>query len=196
MAFDAAFFSSTPAKNVRRDAWVQPRNVGKLEDFERVATVRWIDSLARWTVAFDFTFGTGVWQGRRHGRRKDLRDGLLVVRKYKRGFDADDALDLFRKFMTRVSPETSWFAAIEPNRDPLLNPGFHGHSLLACADEIYRKPLHDRWQGENGWSKVNVIRSQLGRQQYCTKHLVGRGLIFGYEIKSCPLFGQVAESAL
>lgn len=201
MPFDPAFAEGSTAgresfpnlKYSREKRW---RNVSVMDEVERLQTVSWISGLADWSVAFDFTFGTGVWQGRRHGRRRDLRDGLLVVRKYKRGFDCDDALDLFRKFMGRVSPDTSWFAAIEPNRHVLLNPGFHGHAMLASSDELFRKSLHDQWERENGWSKCNLIRTRAGRENYCTKHLVGRGLIFGYEIKTGELLSPGVRGAL
>jgi hypothetical protein len=176
------------------------RQLMAMEEPERYETVMWVsqlaDSLGGWKVAGDWTFGTGNWQGRRHGRRKDLRDALLVVEKRRRGFDPDDSLDLYRKFMHRVAPSVSWFAAVERNPDHgFYNEGNHLHSMLAGADDIYRRSLHDAWVSENGWCKVNPIRSRVEAENYCTKHLVGRGLIFGYEIRSADVWSQL-QSAL
>lgn len=176
------------------------RTVMQMEAPDRFELTMWVSRLANslggWQVAFDATFGRWDWKGRRNGRRKDLRDGLLVVEKRHRGFDADDALDLFRKFMHRVAPSVSWFAAAEPNPDQLFcNEGYHLHAILAGCDDIYRKGLHDAWVGENGWCKVNPIRSLVEAENYCTKHLVRRGLIFGYEIRSADFFSQL-QSAL
>lgn len=196
MPMDEYFRGSTKAVPVlggkfrRRRAWM------KMHEPERFETVQWISRMADWQVSFDFTFGTGSWQGRRHGRRKDVRDGLLVHRRYSRGRDADDALDLFRKFMHRVLPGRSWVAAIEPNRCQWLNPGCHGHAMIASDDEIFRKAVQKAWVKENGWGKVNLIRSKVRREDYCTKHLVGRGLIFGFEVLGGGLLSPQIESAL
>jgi hypothetical protein len=145
-------------------------------------------------VSFDFTFGTMEWSGRRRGKRKDRRDGLAVFRRLKRGYDADDALKLFRQFMARMAPWVTWIAAAEPNPNRSgLNPGFHGHAMLAALNlrsELDRKKFHDRYVEENGWCKVNLIRSAGACAEYCTKHLVRRALILDWHFGSHQLWQQ------
>jgi hypothetical protein len=147
--------------------------------------------LGGWKVAMDATFGRWDWKGRRNGRRKDLRDGLLVFEKRHRGFDPDDALDLNRKFFDRVAPSVSWVAAVERNPDyAQVNEGNHLHAMLAGTDEIHLRRLHDLWVAENGWCRVGWIRSRVEAENYCTKHLVKRGYLLGYDFKSADLWAQ------
>lgn len=196
MPFDQAFLSTTkPEKRLRRPGLLRDL-VGFADQRERVEVVRWISSMAPWNASFDFTFGSGCWHGRRHGRRREQRDGLLVQQRYGRGDDADDALDLFRRFMHRVVSGKTWIAAIEPNPDQWLNAGHHGHAMFVSDGDVYRRSVHDQWVAENGWCKVNPIRSRLGCEVYCTKHLAGRGLIFGFEVYDGALLSPQLVSAL
>jgi hypothetical protein len=133
------------------------------------------DPVGGFSIAFDATFGSGDWKGKRCGRKKDRRDFLVLMRK--RGFDGDDALLLFRKFCARVAPHVTWIAAAEPNPNHGgVNEGFHLHGMLA-GEGLRLKRLHDLWVGENGWCKVNAIRSVQARGDYCLKHVVRRGFI-------------------
>lgn len=184
MPFDVAFLGTTkPVRIPRRGGML--RDMARFADQrERCEVVGWIAGMAPWDSSFDFTFGSRNWRGRSSGRRKEQRDGLLVAQRYGRGLDPDDALDLHRRFMHRVLPGKSWIAAIEPNPDQFLNPGHHGHGMFCSGGDVFFKAVHDKWVSENGWAKVNPIRSSLGRECYCTKHLAGRGLVLGYEIYS------------
>jgi hypothetical protein len=197
MPFDPLFLGTA---KLPKNFYAQPRQVMPMEAADRARVVFWVsslaDSLGGWTLAADCTFGTGQWRGRRHGRRKDQRDALLVVRRLKRGFDQDDALDLCRRFMQRVAPSASWFAAVEPNPDYTReNPGFHLHMVIADRGQLWMDGFRRQWLKENGYCWISPIRSRVARENYCTKHLVGRGLIFGYEIRSGSLFSEL-ESAL
>jgi hypothetical protein len=196
MPFDPLFASSSTLPS----QFGVPRQIMPMEAAERVDVVKWVsalaDSLGGWTLAADCTFGAGAWPGRRHGRRKDQRDGLLAFRKLKRGFDQDDALDLCRRFMRRVAPAVSWFAAVEPNPDfTRENPGFHLHLLLADRRQLWMNRFRVEWTKENGRCFISPIRSAVACENYCTKHLVGRGLIFGHEIFTPSLFAEL-ESAV
>jgi hypothetical protein len=198
VAIDPLFTSAGKLpKNVR--SLGMSRTMMQTESPDRLQLTDWVSrmalSLGGWQVSFDATFGWWDWKGRGHGRRKDQRDGLLVFEKRHRGFDPDDALDLARKFFDRVAPSVSWVAAVEPNPDyGMVNEGHHLHAMLAAHDEIYRKFLHDQWVQENGWCKVNLIRSRVEAENYCTKHLVRRGHLFGYDLKSADLWSQPGSS--
>lgn len=193
MAFDDYFSSSTVVKP-------QFRKGGSYMDFksdgERLEVATWIEEMARpvggWQVSFDATFGAGEWRGRRRGKRRDRRDGLAVLRRQKRGYDGDDALQCFRKFMSRVAPRITWIAAAEPNPNrSTLNPGFHIHAMLAGLNlraDLCRKKMHDLWAEENGWSQVNLIRSAGACADYCTKHLVRRALLLEWRFGSHDLW--------
>jgi hypothetical protein len=146
---------------------------------------RMAEPIGGWEFSFDATYGSGEWPGRRRGTRRDRRDGLLTLRGYRRGFDADDALCCFGKFMKRVCPHISWFASAEPNPDySRLNPGFHIHATLADAENEYRAGIAKLWTEENGYCKIKPIRSTLSCMSYCTKHLVRRGSIYSWEINN------------
>ena len=105
MPFDSFFSSEVKVVHPRWRG--TPRYLMAMTDPERLETVDWVSSMADWCVAADCTFGTGDWPGKRWGRRKDKRDGLLVVRNLRRGFDPDDALDLYGKFMRRQLPSVT-----------------------------------------------------------------------------------------
>ena len=187
MPFDPFFSSAVKVRNDRSRG--TPRCVMAMSEPERLEAVQWVSSMADWCVAADCTFGTGDWPGKRWGRRKDKRDGLLVVRKLRRGFDPDDALDLYRKFMRRQLPSVTWFAAVEPNPDHgAINPGFHIHSMWAGCDDVHRNTAARKWVEENGVCRIGLIRSRADAEDYCTKHLVRRGSIFGYRIASSELW--------
>jgi len=195
VAFDEFFTSSTVVKEVHRKG-------GSHMDFksprEREEVLEWITGIAApvggWQISFDATFGSGDWKGRAHGRRKIRRDLQDVARKRKRGYDGDDALFCFRKFMSRVCHHVTWIAAAEPNPNRAgLNPGFHIHAMLAAPNlrsELYRKKVHDYWVEENGWCKVELIRSVGACAEYCTKHLVRRALLLEWAFGSYDLWNH------
>jgi hypothetical protein len=189
---------SFPALKYSRSLGISRSEMRKLSP-DRFAITTWVSEqgllLGGWKVAMDATFGRWDWKGRRNGRRRDLRDGLLVFEKRHRGFDPDDALDLYRKFFDRVAPAVSWVAAVERNPDyAQVNEGNHLHAMLAFQDELYLKRLHDLWVAENGWCKVNFIRSRVESENYCCKHLVKCGYLLGYDFKSADLWAQPGSS--
>jgi hypothetical protein len=205
MPFDPDFIegstagrASFPSLKYSRSSGISRSEMRELEP-DRFETTMWVsslaDSLGGWKVMMDATFGRLHWKGRRNGRRRDLRDGLLVFEKRHRGFDADDALDLFRKFFDRVAPAVSWVGAVERNPDYAhLNEGNHLHSMLTFLDGHQLKRLHDLWVAENGWCRVNFIRSPAEAENYCCKHLVRRGYLLGYELRSADLWAQPGSS--
>jgi hypothetical protein len=165
---------------------------------EMEQTVEWVLGLAQpiggWTLAADMTFGSGEWLGRRRGTRRDRRDLLVSTRK--RGFDPDDALLCFRKFMDRTLPHVTWFAAVEPNPDwSKINPGFHLHTTWAGLDEQVRLRAKKLWVEENGFCKIEPIRSLQAATQYCAKHLVKRGSLYGWKINDGSLFRALVQAS-
>jgi hypothetical protein len=176
---DPFFSSSVKTKPVRTFKSLG-RGLDIRTTLELAETVDWATHLADpvggFSLAMDATFGSGDWSGKRRGRKCDRRDFLCLMRK--RGFDGDDALRLFRQFCARVVPHCTWIAAAEPNPNHGgINEGFHLHAMLAGDDQLKRKRVHDLWVAENGWCKVNPIRSVAARGDYCMKHLVRRGFI-------------------
>jgi hypothetical protein len=156
------------------------RGLDVRSEVDRLITAEWATHLADpvggFSIAFDATFGSGEWKGKCRGKKKDRRDFLVLMRK--RGFDGDDALLLFRKFCSRVAPHVTWIVAAEPNPNVAgINEGCHLHAMLGGDKQLYRKRLHDLWVRENGWCKVNLIRSVQARGDYCLKHVVRRGFI-------------------
>lgn len=198
MGFDSFFSSSTKGEAVVRRG---RRGMGFRNDAERMVVVNWVTHLAApigdWEVSFDATFGWfGSWEGRSNGRRRDVRDFLSSQRH--RGFDGDDALQLFRKFMARVVPHATWIAAAEPNPDHTGgNPGFHLHAMLAGVGDVMRTRVEKLWVEENGWAKVLPIRNLQLCSDYCTKHLVRRGLLLEWNYGTYDLWRRhlLAERA-
>jgi len=174
------FFSSSTIVKPSRTFTNKRRGLDLRSEIERTETTSWATSIADpvggFTIAMDATFGSGDWKGKRCGRKKDRRDLLCLSRK--RGFDGDDALKLFRLFWKRVAPQATWIVAAEPNPNHGgINEGFHLHAMIASPDVLLRKKIQELWVAENGWCKINPIRSTRARGDYCTKHLVRRGFI-------------------
>ncbi len=193
MPFDDFYSSSVVLSAPRGRRCQSPMKDGEMEE-----TVSWVLGLAQpiggWTLAADMTFGSGEWQGRRRGTRRDRRDLLVSTRK--RGFDPDDALLCFRKFMDRTLPHVTWFAGVEPNPDwSKINPGFHLHSTWAGLDEKRRLQAKKLWVEENGFCKIEPIRNLQASTQYCTKHLIKRGSLYGWKINDGSLWQALAHSA-
>lgn len=186
MSFDSFFAGSTVVRSPRYRGC--PRAVMAMSDPERLEAIRWASGLAPWCVAADMTFGSGRWRGKAvHRRRKEQRDLLVCMRR--RGFDPDDALDLYRRWMQRVLPHVTWFAGVEPNPDHSgLNPGFHLHTMWAECDDVHRMTAARKWVEDNGICKIALMRSRIDAENYCTKHLIRRGSIFSYRIASSGLW--------
>lgn len=187
MPFDS-FFSSSVKLERFQSSGGRRRGISIVEEIHRAEVIDFVCKLAPWTVSFDGTFGQGEWKGRRNGSRRDRRD--LVCATKKRGFDADDALWLFKSFMERVAPHVTWVCGAEENRDwGGVNPGWHIHAMLAHCDDLLLKRLQRLWVEENGWAKVNFIRSKVGRTNYCTKHMVRRaGSLLDWQINNRGLW--------
>nr|CRY97238.1 hypothetical protein [uncultured prokaryote] len=184
-----SFFSSSTVVPIERKASLRPRSV--MSEVERLRVLRFVTDLPAavggWQVSFDATYGSGDWPGRRPGSRRDQRDMLVCNRR--RGFDPDDAVASFSRFMDRTAHGVTWFASAEPNPDfSGLNPGYHIHAVLAGAENDRRRSLSKLWTEENGYCKIGPIRSSSACVTYCTKHLVRRGSIYAWKINNSLLW--------
>jgi len=172
-----------------------PRN--DMSPQQRTLLVEWVQTLADpiegWHSSFDFTFGSGDWPGKRYGKRKIRRD--MLAAGHRRGWDPDDVSFCFGKFMDRFAGHVTWFIGIEPNPDfTRMNPGFHGHGLLAGGKDVHRVTLQRLWLEEFGFSKVLPLRSQSAAVRYATKHLVRRGTQYAWKINSSTLWHHIKEN--
>lgn len=193
MGFDNYFSSSHVVKGPRKPPL--PPRMMHMTEHERVFLIGWVEELTQpiggWAASFDCTFGSGEWPGRRRGKRKIRRD--LLVSTKRRGFDQDDALFCFRRFMEQFANHVTWFASVEPNPDfSKLNPGYHIHALLAGSDDVYRKTLERLWLEENGFCKCSPLRNRRQAVTYATKHVVRRGSIYAWKVNS-TLWHHITE---
>ena len=162
-----------------------------MSEVEREQVLSFVTNLSApiggWKVSFDATYGSGDWPGRRPGTRRDRRDMLVCNRR--RGFDPDDAVASFGKFMDRACFGVTWFASAEPNPDfSGLNPGYHIHAVLAGAENDRRRALAKLWTEENGYCKIGLIKTTSACVTYCTKHLVRRGSIYAWKLNNSLLW--------
>ncbi len=188
MPADPFFASSCVVRHESKPS-LRPRSI--MSEIERDEVLSFVSALAApiggWTVSFDATYGSGEWPGRRCGTRRDRRDMLVCNRR--RGFDPDDALVCFGKFMDRAAPSVTWFGSAEPNPDfSALNPGNHVHATLAGCNDVMRVALAKLWTEENGYCKIRPIRNRGACLSYCTKHLVRRGSIYAWKINNSFLW--------